>query len=59
VYLSQEKIKGATHYYIRESYQDGDTFLSRDLFDLGTDPAEYIIYAGGMHFILMLRLRRI
>ena len=52
MYLSQEKIKGATHYYIRESYQDGGAFRSRDLFDLGTDPAEYIIYAGGNAFYI-------
>ena len=52
MYLAREKIKGATHYYIRESYQDGATFLSRDLFDLGTDPAEYIIYAGGNAFYI-------
>ncbi len=41
-----------THYYIRESYQDGDDFLSRDLIDLGTDPAEYIIYPGGNAFYI-------
>ena len=52
MYLSREKIKGATHYYIRESYRDGDTFLSRDLFDLGTDPAGYIIYPGGNAFYI-------
>ena len=40
------------HYYIRESYQDGDAFLSRDLIDLGTDPAEYIIYPGGNAFYI-------
>jgi len=33
-----------THYYIRESYRDGDHFLSRDLIDRGTDPAEHLIY---------------
>ena len=46
MYLARKKIKGVTHYYIRESYQDGDTFQSRDLIDLGADPAEYIIYPG-------------
>jgi hypothetical protein len=52
VYLARKKKKGLTHYYIRESYQDGDTFLSRDLIDLGTDPAEYIIYPGGNAFYI-------
>ncbi len=41
-----------THYSIRESYPDGDIFLSRDLIDLGTDPAAYIIYPGGNAFYI-------
>ena len=52
MYLARKKIKGVNHYYIRESYRDGDTFLSRDLVDLGTDPAEYIIYPGGNAFYI-------
>ena len=52
MYLARKKIKGVTHYYIRESYQDGDTFQSRDLIDLGADPAEYIIYPGGNAFYI-------
>jgi hypothetical protein len=52
VYLARKNIKGVTHYYIRESYLDGDIFLSRDLIDLGTDPAEYIIYPGGNAFYI-------
>jgi len=45
-------IKGVTHYTIRESYRDGDFYLSRDLFDLGTDPTEYIKYPGGNAFYI-------
>ncbi|MGD9183187.1 MAG: hypothetical protein PVG15_17015 [Desulfobacterales bacterium] len=52
MYLARKKIKGVTHYYIRESYPDGDTFLSRDLIDLGTEPAKYIIYPGGNAFYI-------
>ena len=52
MYLARHKIKGVNHYYIRESYPDGDTFLSRDLIDLGTNPAEYIVYAGGNAFYI-------
>jgi hypothetical protein len=52
VYLAQKKIKGVTYYYIRESYQDGDAFLSRDLIDLGPDPAKHIIYPGGNAFYI-------
>ena len=52
MYLAKTNIKGRIHYSIRESYQDGDHFLSRDLFDLGTDPAQYIIYPGGNAFYI-------
>jgi len=41
-----------THYYLRESFRDGGHFLSRDLIDLGTDPAEHIIYPGGNAFYI-------
>ena len=52
MYLARTKIKGKIHYSIRESYRDGNHFLSRDLFDLGTDPAQYIIYPGGNSFYI-------
>jgi hypothetical protein len=43
-----------THYYLRESFRDGGHFLSRDLIDLGTDPAEHIIYPGGNAFYYVI-----
>ena len=52
MYLAQTNINGKIHYSIRESYREGDHFLSRDLFDLGTDPAKYIIYPGGNAFYI-------
>lgn len=52
MYLARQNIKGVTHYSIRESYRAGDHFLSRDLIDLGTDPAEHIIYPGGNAFYI-------
>ena len=52
MYLALKTIKGKTRYYIRESYRDGDCLRSRDLFDLGTDPAKYIIYPGGKAFYI-------
>lgn len=52
MYLAQKKIGKNTHFFIRESYQDGDIFLSRDLIDLGTDPAAYIVYPGGNAFYI-------
>ena len=52
MYLARKNIKGMTHYSIRESYRDGDHFLSRELIDLGTHPGEYIIYPGGNAFYI-------
>ena len=52
MYLSRTNINGRIHYSIRESYRDGDHFLSRDLFDLGTDPEKFIIYPGGNSFYI-------
>jgi hypothetical protein len=50
--LAQTKINGATCYFIRESYPEEDYFLSRDLIDLGPDPARFIIYPGGNSFYI-------
>ena len=50
MYLAQKKIKGKTHYFIRESYRRAEQFLSRDLIALGTDPGQYIVYPGGNSF---------
>ena len=49
MYLARKKIKGVTHYLVRESCPapDGDYLISRDLLDLGDDPAKHIIYPGG------------
>ncbi|MDL1967821.1 MAG: J domain-containing protein [Deltaproteobacteria bacterium] len=47
MYLAQKIIKKKLHYIIRESYWNGKYFRSRDLFDLGDNPAKYIIYPGG------------
>lgn len=52
MYLAHKKIKGETHYFIRESYRQEDQFLSRNLMGLGTDPASYIIYPGGNSFYI-------
>ena len=52
MYLARKHIQGALHYIIRESYRDGDVLRSRDLFDLGSDPARYIVYPGGNSFYI-------
>jgi hypothetical protein len=52
LYLAKKRIKGIYHYIIRESYEDSGILLSRDLFDLGDDPRNYIIYAGGNSFYI-------
>jgi hypothetical protein len=52
LYLASKKINGQLHYVIRESYPKEDIFLSRDLIDLGPDPACYIVYPGGNAFYI-------
>lgn len=52
MYLAQKVIKGEKRYFIRQSYRQDDTYLSRDLFDLGTNPAKYIVYPGGNAFYI-------
>ena len=52
MYLAQKYINGRICYFIRESYPDGDNFLSRDLIDLGPDPGRFIIYPGGNSFYI-------
>lgn len=37
---------------IRQSYADGDCYRSRDLFDLGDDPRQFIKYPGGNGFYI-------
>ena len=37
---------------IRQSYADGKCYRSRDLFDLGDDPASFIKYPGGNGFYI-------
>lgn len=47
MYLARIRTKDTTHYFIRESYPGKNHLLSRDLFYLGTQPWQYIIYPGG------------
>ena len=52
MYLASKKINSELHYVIRESYQKDDVLLSRDLMELGMDPAQFIIYPGGNAFYI-------
>ena len=52
MYLASKRINGRNHYFIRESFREADHFLSRDLFDLGPDPARFIVYPGSNAFYI-------
>lgn len=50
MYLAQNRINGKTRYAIRESDADGGILKSREVFDLGFRPDQYMIYPGGNAF---------
>jgi hypothetical protein len=54
LYIARVNRRGRIRYILRESVPDptGQYFVSRDLFALGGDPAEFIHYAGGDSFYL-------
>jgi hypothetical protein len=53
MYLAKLKDKkNGYRYMIRQSYADGHCYRSRDLFNLGDDPARYIKYPGGIGFYI-------
>ncbi|HMA67342.1 MAG TPA: J domain-containing protein [Desulfosalsimonadaceae bacterium] len=44
MYIAKQRHKGTTHYYLRQSYPSAGTLKSRDLFYLGEDPRDYLVY---------------
>lgn len=50
MYLYRKRKGNETHYSIRESFREQGCWKSRHLFDLGTDPAAYIVYPGGCSY---------
>ena len=53
MYLAREEAGHRQHRYIlRESYRDGNIYLSRDLADLGPDPGRCFVYSGETAFHL-------
>lgn len=52
MYLAAIPEKQWYRFVIRESYWDRDCYRSRDLVDLGPDPAQYIVYPGGRAYYI-------
>ncbi len=52
MYLARKQINGTTHYIIRESVEENGCLKSRDLYDLGGHPEQYIVYPGGNAFYI-------
>ena len=50
MYLAQKQCGFKKTFCLRQSFPDGDRFLCRELYDLGGNPAEFIIYPGGNAF---------
>jgi hypothetical protein len=52
MYLARSHINGRTHYTIRQSYATEGCLKSRDLYNLGPDPARFIRYPGGNSYYI-------
>jgi hypothetical protein len=52
MYIAKKEKKGRLHYFIKETYEAGEALKSRELFDLGSNPARYIKYPGGYSFYI-------
>lgn len=50
LYIRRTRSGRQIRYVLRESYWNGSCFAARDIVDLGKDPAEHIVYAGGNGF---------
>jgi hypothetical protein len=50
LYIRRTREGRETHYVLKESYWNGSCFVARKILDLGTDPTEHIVYAGGNGF---------
>ncbi len=50
MYIAIEKNNNQARYFLRESCTIGEQLTFRTLFDLGPDPSNFIIYAGGNAF---------
>jgi len=58
VYLAEHTIKGRKRYILRHSHYDSGSncWLSRDLYDLGRTPGDFIKYPGGNAFYIDERI---
>lgn len=52
MYLAENWKNRTVGYMIRHSFLEGGIYKSRDLFDLGEDPARFIVYPGGNGFYI-------
>ncbi len=52
MYLEKQEIDGGLNYFICETFNDRRNLNARTLFDLGTNPSNYIIYPGGNSYYI-------
>ncbi|MFP4284910.1 MAG: hypothetical protein ACLFQG_05095 [Desulfovermiculus sp.] len=52
MYLARFISSGRLSYQLRQSVSDNGIFVSRTLYDLGSDPGSFIVYPGGNSFYL-------
>ncbi|MFW6236982.1 MAG: J domain-containing protein [Desulfosudaceae bacterium] len=49
MYLARKQVNQTIHYVIRQSVSEDGMLVSRDLFDLGSDPEDYLVYPDNGH----------
>ncbi len=49
-YLARFATPDGLRFVLRESFQKGDMWQSRELFDFGYDPGQFLVYPGGNSF---------
>jgi hypothetical protein len=57
MYLARYTLHGQSRFAIRQTLEREGRFVSRELFDLGADPEEYIVYPGGNAFYIDDRIK--
>jgi hypothetical protein len=57
MYIARKTVNRKIHYVLRESCAADNTLSFRNLFELGTDPSQFIVYPGGNAYYISDRIQ--